>query len=45
MIIAHTVKGKGFPFAENQVKYHNGAINEQEQEQAMEAIRMMREAL
>lgn len=45
MIIARTVKGKGFPFAENQVKYHNGAISEQEQEQALEAIRMMREAL
>ena len=45
MIIARTVKGKGFPFAEHQVKFHNGAINEQEQEQAMEAIRMMREAL
>ncbi len=45
MIIARTVKGKGFPFAENQVKYHNGAISEQEQEQAMDAIRMMREAL
>ena len=45
MIIARTVKGKGFPFAENLVKYHNGAISEQEQEQALEAIRMMREAL
>ena len=45
MIIAHTVKGKGFPFAENQVKYHNGAISEREQEQALEAIRTMREAL
>jgi len=44
MIIAHTVKGKGFPFAEHNVKYHNGAINEQEQEQALEAIRIMREA-
>ena len=45
MIIARTVKGKGFPFAENLVKYHNGAISEQEQEQALEAIRLMREAL
>ncbi len=45
MIIARTVKGKGFPFAEHQVKFHNGAISEQEQAQAMEAIRIMREAL
>ena len=45
MIIARTVKGKGFPFAENLVKYHNGAISEQEQEQALEAIRLMREVL
>lgn len=45
IIIARTIKGKGFPFAEHQVKFHNGAINEQEQAQAMEAIRIMREAL
>lgn len=44
MIIAHTVKGKGFPFAEHNVRFHNGAISEQEQAQALEAIRIMREA-
>ena len=27
-IIAHTVKGKGFSFAENQVSFHNGAMTQ-----------------
>ena len=45
MIIARTVKGKGFPFAEGQAKYHNGAMTEEEYKQALEAIEKMREAL
>ena len=45
MIIARTVKGKGFPFAEGVVKFHNGAITEEEHRQALEAIKKMREAL
>jgi transketolase len=45
MIIARTVKGKGFPFAEGQAKYHNGAMTEEEHGQALEAIKKMREAL
>lgn len=28
VIIAHTVKGKGFPFAEDVVAFHNGAMSE-----------------
>jgi transketolase len=27
-IIAHTVKGRGFSFAENNVAFHNGAMNQ-----------------
>jgi len=45
MIIAGTVKGKGFPFAEGVVKFHNGAITEEEHAIALEAIKKMREAL
>ncbi|MDD4744154.1 MAG: transketolase [Eubacteriales bacterium] len=29
MIIAHTVKGKGIPFAENTAAYHNGILTEE----------------
>ena len=45
MIIARTVKGKGFPFAEGVAKFHNGAISEDEHGLALEAIKKMREAL
>ncbi len=42
MIIANTIKGKGFPFAEGQAKYHNGALSEEEYQQALEIIEQMR---
>ena len=45
MIIARTVKGKGFPFAEGVAKFHNSAMTKEEHEQALEAIKKMREAL
>ena len=45
MIIARTVKGKGFSFAEGQAKFHNGAMTEEEHKEALEAIKKMREAL
>lgn len=38
LIIAHTVKGKGIPFAENKAAFHNGIMNP---EQFEEAIRIM----
>lgn len=41
-IIAHTVKGKGFPFAEGKAKYHNSSMTEEEYKQALEAIKQMR---
>jgi len=42
MIIAHTVKGKGFPFAEGKAKYHNAAMSEEDYQQALEIIKQMR---
>jgi transketolase len=34
MIIARTVKGKGLPFAENNVAFHNGELTQEQFEQA-----------
>ena len=34
MIIAHTVKGKGLTFAENNVAYHNGELTKEQYEKA-----------
>ncbi len=33
-IIAHTVKGKGFPFAENVASFHNGALTQEQYDEA-----------
>ncbi|NLO34965.1 MAG: transketolase [Clostridiaceae bacterium] len=35
MIVAHTVKGKGIPFAENTAAYHNGILTEDLYRQAL----------
>lgn len=37
-IIAHTVKGKGVSFAENQASYHNGSLTPEQYEQALREI-------
>ncbi len=42
-IIANTVKGKGFAFAEGKAAYHNAAMNEAEYAQALEAVKKMKE--
>ncbi len=42
-VIAHTVKGKGFPFAEGKAAYHNAAMTEDEYKQALEIVKKMRE--
>ncbi len=42
-IIARTVKGKGFPFAEGKAAYHNAAMTEDEYRQALAAVEKMRE--
>ena len=38
VIIAHTVKGKGFSFAENSAAYHNAALTEELYKQAQEEL-------
>ena len=43
VIIARTVKGKGFPFAEGKAAYHNAAMNEQEYAAALELVEKMKE--
>ena len=42
-IIANTVKGKGFAFAEGKAAYHNAAMNEAEYAEALEAVKKMKE--
>ena len=39
LIIAHTVKGKGIPFAENNAAFHNGIMSQEQYRQALEAVR------
>jgi transketolase len=42
VIIAKTVKGKCFPFAEGKAKYHNAALTEEEFSEALACIERMR---
>lgn len=42
IIIANTIKGKGFCFAEGKAKYHNAALSEEEYQQALGIIEQMR---
>ena len=42
-IIANTVKGKGFVFAEGKAAYHNAALTEEEYKQAQELVEKMKE--
>jgi transketolase len=42
VLLARTIKGKGFPFAEGQAKYHNSAMSETEYQQALEIIAKLR---
>lgn len=43
VILANTVKGKGFPFAEGKAAYHNAAMNSEEYAQAREMVKKMLE--
>ncbi|HBZ03599.1 MAG TPA: transketolase [Lachnospiraceae bacterium] len=45
VIVAHTTKGKGVSFMENQVGWHGKAPNEEEYNQAMEELRKEAEEL
>lgn len=42
-VIAHTVKGKGFTFAEGKAAYHNAALTESEYKEAQELVEKMKE--
>jgi transketolase len=42
-ILAKTIKGKGFSFAEGKAAYHNAAMNEEEYAQAKEMVKKMLE--
>lgn len=42
VIIAKTVKGKCFPFAEGKAKYHNAALTDEEYADALACIEIMR---
>jgi transketolase len=42
VILARTVKGKCFPFAEGRAKYHNAAMNEEEYKIAWQCIENMK---
>lgn len=42
VIIAKTIKGKGFPFAEGKAQYHNAALDEQHHNEARACIDQMR---
>lgn len=42
-ILAHTIKGKCFPFAEGNAKYHNAAMTEQEYKIAWQCIETMKQ--
>ncbi|MDC7245697.1 MAG: transketolase [Sphaerochaetaceae bacterium] len=37
-IIAHTIKGKGFPFAEGVASFHNGSLTQQQYDEALELL-------
>ncbi len=43
VLLAQTVKGKGFPFAEGKAAYHNAAMTEEEYAQAKELVKKMLE--
>lgn len=42
LLLAHTVKGKGFDFAEGKAKFHNAALSDEEYSSALAAIEAMR---
>lgn len=45
LILAHTVKGKGICFAENNHKWHHGVPNKEQYEEAMEQLKKHRQEL
>ena len=44
VIIAHTIKGKGFSFAENNVSFHDACVTDDLYEQALSDLKVAEEA-
>ena len=42
VIIANTVKGKGFPFAEGKAAFHNAALNDEQYALCLELVEQMK---
>jgi transketolase len=40
LIIAHTVKGKGIPFAEGKAAFHNGIMSQEQFREALDALKV-----
>ncbi len=40
LIIAHTVKGKGIPFAEGKAAFHNGIMNKEQYQEALALLKI-----
>ncbi len=44
-IVAKTIKGKGFAFAEGKAQFHNASLNEEQYKECLESIKEMRRQL
>ena len=42
VVLAKTIKGKGFPFAEGKAQFHNASLNEEQYQIALQCIETMR---
>ncbi len=45
VIVANTIKGKGFPFAEGKCQYHNATLTEEQYQECLKCIEKMREEI
>ena len=45
MLIAYTVKGKGFSFAENKAAFHNGSLNEEQYKTALNDLEKIKKEI
>ncbi|MBK5200682.1 MAG: transketolase [Spirochaetaceae bacterium] len=45
VIVAKTIKSKGFPFAEGKSQYHNASLTEAQYQECLDCIKKMREEL
>ncbi len=45
VIVAKTIKGKGFPFAEGKCQFHNASLTEEQYQECLDCIEKMKEEL